>query len=59
MASKTKKVLSTRTAILNVVNNYLNCARGILDLEKEEDYDDLEDAIDAIIERIIKENGNA
>lgn len=53
MTSKVKTVVKTREKLLTLFNSYLFCARGIENLPEEGDYDDLEDGIDAILEKLI------
>ena len=54
MTSKVKTVVKTREKLLNLFNNYLLCARGIDDHPpREDDYDELEDGVDAILEKLI------
>ncbi len=48
--SFSKCVLSMREEIAAMVYSYLSCARGIDDLDKEEDIDDFLSQIDGIIE---------
>lgn len=53
MTSKVKTIVKTRETLLTLFNNYLMVARGIEDLPTEDDYDDLEDGVDAILEKLI------
>lgn len=48
--SKSAKILAFREQILTSFNNYLSLARGIDDLESEEDYQDIQFTIDTLLE---------
>ena len=55
MASKTKRVSKTRKKLVDLFSSYLSVARGIDDIKEEGDIDDLEDAIDVLLESLLKD----
>ena len=55
MPSKTRRIAKTRKDLVTLFSSYLSCARGIDDIEEEGDIADLEDAIDELLEALLKE----
>jgi len=53
--SNTIKILECRRKLLNCFLSYLILARGIEDLDEEDDIGDLESAIDTLLESFVKE----
>ncbi len=53
MSSRAKIITKTRERLLSIFKNYLYVARGIDDLDKEGDYDDLEDAVDRVLKLVV------
>ena len=54
MPSKTKRVSEARKALMELFNAYLSVARGIDDLDEEDDIDGLHDGIDTILESFLE-----
>ena len=50
MASKSQQIINTRDRILQQVADYVSLARGGDDLNEEEDWSDLEEVVDRILE---------
>lgn len=53
MDSKTKRILKTRQDLIDHFLSYIFLARQIDDLETEDDFDQLESAIDGVLERLV------
>ena len=54
MASKTRRIEVARQKLVSLLDSYIECARGIDDITEEDDFTDYTDAVDEILEELLK-----